>query len=152
MKFSTNVYLSVACLVTVGYALAVEPPNADQEVAEKAIRASADAFVEAVKKRDAAAIAAQWTEDGVYIDQDNRRFAGRKAIQAEYELLLKEAPEGVELRIEIGDVGPEDRVRLALPFRQNHVMGITAGHGQQHTPVLENPQGLVNSRPDPIHQ
>jgi uncharacterized protein (TIGR02246 family) len=70
----------------------------------KEMRANADTFVAAFAKRDAAAIAAQWTSDGVYIDEAGQKFAGRKAIQAEYETLFKDAPSELAMRIEIDSV------------------------------------------------
>ena len=85
---------------------AASAPAAKTSPVEKEIRASADAFVAAFAKRDAAAIAAQWTEDGVYINENGERFEGRKAIQTEYETAFNGAPEDLAIRVEV------DAVRL----------------------------------------
>jgi uncharacterized protein (TIGR02246 family) len=77
---------------------------ADADKIDKEIRASADAFVAAFKKRDAAAIAAQWTGDGVYIDEFGVRFEGRKAIQTEYETLFKDAPDELAIQVEVDSI------------------------------------------------
>jgi uncharacterized protein (TIGR02246 family) len=49
-----------------------------------AIRAGAQAFVEAFNKKDAQAVAALWTEGGEYIDDTGRSFVGREAIEQGY--------------------------------------------------------------------
>ena len=109
MMNSRNVILLVFCLVGAGYAAAAEPSAADPQDAEKGIRASADSFTESFRKRDAAAIAALWTPDGVYTNEDGQRFEGRKSIQSEYETLFANSPDGLDLRIEI------DSIRLINP-------------------------------------
>ena len=80
------------------------PAPANAGDVEKTIRAGADAFVAAFAKRDAEAIAAAWTPDGVYIDEDGQKFAGRKSIQSEYETLFKDCPDDLAVRIEIDSV------------------------------------------------
>jgi uncharacterized protein (TIGR02246 family) len=77
---------------------------ADADKIDKKIRASSDAFVAAFQKRDAAAIAAQWTADGVYIDEEGQRYAGRETIQGEYETLFKDCPDDLAMRIEIDSI------------------------------------------------
>jgi uncharacterized protein (TIGR02246 family) len=77
---------------------------ADADKIDKEIRASSDAFVAAFQKRDAAAIAAQWTADGVYIDEEGQRYAGRETIQGEYETLFKDCPDDLAMRIEIDSI------------------------------------------------
>lgn len=79
-------------------------PSASASAIEKEIQATADSFVAAFKKRDAAAIANHWAPDGVYIDEDGQRFKGRKAVQSEYEKLFEIVSEQVQLRIEIDSV------------------------------------------------
>ncbi|QDT00863.1 YybH family protein [Adhaeretor mobilis] len=54
----------------------------DKEFA--ALRAGAQAFVEAFNKGDAQAVAALWTEDGEYVDDTGRSFVGREAIEKGY--------------------------------------------------------------------
>jgi uncharacterized protein (TIGR02246 family) len=77
---------------------------ADADKIDKEIRASADAFVAAFQKRDAAAIAAQWTTHGVYIDEQGQRFEGRDTIQGEYETLFKDCGDDLAMWIEIDSV------------------------------------------------
>jgi uncharacterized protein (TIGR02246 family) len=98
----------VACLAC-GQATTPPPTAANSATAanskiEQEIRAGADAFVEAFKKRDAAAIAAQWTADGVYINEDGQRFEGQTAIQSEYETFFKDCPDDLEMRVEVDSV------------------------------------------------
>ena len=78
--------------------------SADADKIDKEIRASADTFVAAFQKRDAAAIAAQWTTDGVYIDENGQRFTGRQTIQGEYETLFKDCGDDLAMRIEIDSI------------------------------------------------
>ncbi len=73
---------------------------------ETTIRAQADAFVVSFAKRDAAALAAQWTPDGIYINENGEHFVGREAIQAEYEKLFQVCPDNLALRIEVDSVQP----------------------------------------------
>ena len=80
------------------------PKSSNPSDAEKEIRAGADAFVAAFKKRDAEAIAAQWTPDGVYIDELGQRFAGRKSIQTQYETLFRDCSDDLAIRVEIDSV------------------------------------------------
>ncbi len=81
-----------------------DPASADADKAEKEIRAGADGFVAAFKKRDAEAIAAQWTPDGVYIDEAGQKFEGRKSIQSEYETIFKNGGDDLAVRVEIDSV------------------------------------------------
>lgn len=77
---------------------------ADAGEIDKEIRASADAFVTAFQKRDAAAIAAQWIPNGLYINENGQRFQGRETIQSEYETLFKDCPDDLAMRIEIDSI------------------------------------------------
>lgn len=83
-----------------------EPRESSPELA--AIRAGSAAFVAAFNKGDAKAIAALWTEDGEYIDDRGRRFAGREAIEKGYAELLSDNP-GAVMQIAI------DSLRLVSP-------------------------------------
>lgn len=58
-----------------------------------AIRAESEAFVAAFNARNAKAIAALWTEDGHYIDDSGRIFAGRVAIEKGYAEFFADNPE-----------------------------------------------------------
>src|SRR4051794_2202725 len=56
---------------------------------EKAIRASADAFVKAFNQADAKAIGAMWAADAHYTDEHGVSFHGRAAIENEYAAMFK---------------------------------------------------------------
>ena len=58
----------------------------------QAIRESGQAFTKAFAKADAKAIAALWTADGEYVDHTGTVFAGRDAIEKEYESFFKGHP------------------------------------------------------------
>ncbi len=105
---------------------------------EKEIRASADAFVAAFAQRDAAAIAAQWTADGVYVTEDGQRFEGREAIQAEYADLFQNCPTELAAEVQV------DSVRML-----NDVTAIEEGR----TALVPQPPGAprVMSRYTAIH-
>jgi uncharacterized protein (TIGR02246 family) len=51
---------------------------------EAAIRKANEDFIKAVEKGDAKAVAAAWTEEGEYIDDDGTTLRGRAAIEAAY--------------------------------------------------------------------
>jgi uncharacterized protein (TIGR02246 family) len=102
----------LATLVFAASPVGAQQPAArsnDASAAEKEIRAAAEVLVESFKKRDAAAIAAHWTPDGVYVNEGGQRFAGRQAIQAEYETLFKNSPDNLDLTLEI------DAIRMISP-------------------------------------
>jgi uncharacterized protein (TIGR02246 family) len=65
-----------------------------------AIRAGSEAFVAAFNEQDAKAIAAMWTEDGEYVDESGRRFAGRQAIETAYARFFADNPDA-EMEITI---------------------------------------------------
>jgi uncharacterized protein (TIGR02246 family) len=65
---------------------------------EEAIRKAAAEFLKAVEKGDAKALAAFWTEDGEYIDDDGTTIHGRAAIEAAY---AKTAAKKQKLRVEM---------------------------------------------------
>jgi uncharacterized protein (TIGR02246 family) len=64
---------------------------------EKALQDRARALVAAFNKGDAQAVAAFWTPDGDYMDEDGRQYQGRKAIEESFAKLFAEA-KGAELR------------------------------------------------------
>lgn len=73
-----------------------------------AIRQSAAEFVDAFNHKNAKALAALWTEDGDYIAEDGQVFAGRAAIEKEYQAFFEEH-DGVKIRLAI------DSLRLLSP-------------------------------------
>ncbi len=64
-----------------------KPSNAADE---KAIRATAEAFVAAFNAGDAKAVAALWAVDAEYTDESGRTLQGRAAIEKEYADLFKQ--------------------------------------------------------------
>ena len=77
---------------------AKDPKHADDEAAIR--KASAD-FIKVVEKGDAKAVAAAWTEDGEYIDDDGTTLRGRAAIEAAYaKAFAKKKSAKVEITIE----------------------------------------------------
>jgi len=69
-------------------------PNPAVEAIKKEIVAFADAF----NKRDAKAVAAFWSAEGEYVDDNGRAFVGRNTIETYYTELLKEIPD-VKLKL-----------------------------------------------------
>ena len=66
--------------------------------AESAIQQNAEAFIEAFHKGDAKALAAFWTTDGDYTDQNGRHLKGRAAIEKAFQNFFSEN-KGLKLRI-----------------------------------------------------
>jgi uncharacterized protein (TIGR02246 family) len=68
---------------------------------EAAIRKAAADFIKLVEKGDAKAVAASWTEDGEYIDDDGTTIRGRAAIEDAYsKAFAKKKSVKVEINIE----------------------------------------------------
>ncbi len=65
---------------------------------EKVLQERGKAFIAAFNKGDAAALAAFWTADGDYMDEEGRHYQGRKAIEESFQKLFA-AGKGAELRI-----------------------------------------------------
>jgi uncharacterized protein (TIGR02246 family) len=65
---------------------------------EKALKARAEAFVQAFNNGDAKALADFWTPDGDYVDQAGHTLSGRKAIQEAFEKQFT-AAKGAKLKI-----------------------------------------------------
>lgn len=63
-----------------------------QAVEEKAVRATAEAFVTAFDKGDAKALAAMWTSDCEYVDENGRIYRGRDSIEKEYSAFFAANP------------------------------------------------------------
>ena len=73
------------------------------------ITKTAGAFVEAFQKGDAKAVAAFWTLDGDYVDENSRVLKGRQAIEDAFAQLFN-ANKGLKVRIDIASVrflGPD---------------------------------------------
>lgn len=69
-------------------------PPAEQPVFEKEIRQADAAYVAAFNAKDAAAVAALWSPEAVYVDRSTgEEVVGREAIAAEYKTLFEASPE-----------------------------------------------------------
>ena len=71
--------------------------------AEKAIRATATAFVDAFDNGNANSIAQLWTADGSLADESGHRVKGRAAIEAKYAEFFKQYP-GAKIRTKISSI------------------------------------------------
>ncbi len=78
--------LVLACAGLVGAAESVKEaaPAKSQSAAEQAIRKAAQEFDAAFNSGSADKIAALWTADAEYVDEDGRRYEGRDTIKKEY--------------------------------------------------------------------
>lgn len=102
--------------------------NRDEELA--AIRAEAQAFVDAFNQGDAQAVAALWTTDGEYVDEAGQRFAGRDAIEKCYaEFFSNNAGSKIRIMIDslrlLGDGAAIEDGRAALEPAPPGAPGIT---------------------------
>jgi uncharacterized protein (TIGR02246 family) len=70
---------------------------------EQAIRASAEAFTKAFNAGDAKAVAALWTPDGEYVDEDGTVYTSRPVIEKEYAAFFKEHPKA-RMQIDIASI------------------------------------------------
>src|SRR5216117_1301161 len=67
------------------------------------ITKTAEAFVEAFHKGDAKAVAAFWTPDGDYVDENSRVLKGQKAIQDSFADLFA-TRKGLKVRIDVASL------------------------------------------------
>jgi uncharacterized protein (TIGR02246 family) len=94
--------LSVLLLCAVS-AQAAEKPKSDTESYTTEIRNSGAAFCTAFNHGNAKAIASAWTADGMLVDDQGKRFKGRKAIETEYADLFKQNP-GLTIAVDIQSI------------------------------------------------
>ena len=107
-----------------------------------AINKTAEAFVEAFHKGDAKALAAFWTPDGDYVDDNGRVLKGRKAIEDSFAELFA-AKKGLKVRIDVAslrfptpDLAIEDGTSTVLapdgtsPSRARYTNVLTKKDGQ----------------------
>ena len=80
---------------------AVRAAESDPRTAE--ITKTAEAFVETFHKGDAKAIAAFWTPDGDFVDENSRVFKGRQAIEDSFAELFA-ANKGLKVRIDVASI------------------------------------------------
>lgn len=123
--------LALVCLATGVHQLpaAGEPATRivqqDASPDEMAIRANSKASAMAFNAGDAKAVAARWTEDGDYVNQEGQRYTGRAAIQKEYENFFAQYP-GIKINYEI------DSIRVLSP--ETAIVEGTATVGSASTP------------------
>ena len=78
-------------------------PSAAADDPTAPIRKSADQFVKSFNAGDAKAVAALWTPDGDYVDENGQRFVGRAAIEKEYAEFFKAHP-NVKIQVTIDSI------------------------------------------------
>ena len=77
--------------------------NTASNLDESPVRKSTNAFVKMFNSGDAKGIAAQWTENGDYVNEQGQRFVGREAIQKEYESFFAQYP-GIQIQVKVDNV------------------------------------------------
>jgi uncharacterized protein (TIGR02246 family) len=106
--------LSLAAILAVGYTAAQDDPPAGaatpaaarkqgKQADEEAIHKQSREFVQAFNKGDAKAVAAAWSENGEYYDDQGTFLRGRAAIEAAYSELFEERKDST-LEIEVESV------------------------------------------------
>src|SRR5207247_7334392 len=100
-------------------------PQASKRAAdEAAVRRETARFIKLVEQGDAKAVAASWTEDGEYIDDDGTVLRGRAAIEAAYaKAFAKKKNVKVEITIESLRFPPKDtpiEERATKSHQRNH--------------------------------
>src|SRR5436309_2235915 len=80
---------------------ALRAAETDPKIAE--VTKTAEAFVEAFHKGDAKAVAALWTPDGDFINENSRVLKGRQAIEDSFAQLFA-ANKGLKVRIDVASV------------------------------------------------
>lgn len=98
-KLLLTLTVAVACAVSRSPNL----PAAEPDPREAAIHKTAEAFVEAFQKGDAKAVAALWTPDGDYVDENGRVLTGRKAIEDSFAELFA-GNKGLKLQIDVASL------------------------------------------------
>jgi uncharacterized protein (TIGR02246 family) len=91
--------VAVGAYVSTGKMPAVAQGPQTKEVGQQAKERRA-AFIAAFDKGDARAVAAFWTEDATYVDQDGQEYKGRTAIEKLYEKAFA-ARKGAKLAIHV---------------------------------------------------
>src|SRR5436309_15464361 len=101
MKMIPHSLLLALASVTLCGMPALRAAESDARTGE--ITKSAKAFVEAFHKGDAKAVAAFWTPDGDYVDENSRVLKGQKAIEDSFAELFT-AGKGLKLRIDVASI------------------------------------------------
>jgi uncharacterized protein (TIGR02246 family) len=117
-------------------ATAADAPEAKRPEDETAIRKSTAEFIKAAEKGDAKAVAAAWTEEGEYINEDGTTLRGRAAIEAAYaKAFAKKKNVKMEINIE----------SIRFPSKDT---AIEEGYAKSYKPNAENP---TSSRYSVLH-
>src|SRR5881275_201670 len=101
MKMIPHSLLLALASVTLCGMPALRAAESDPRTGE--ITKTAEAFVEAFHKGDAKAVAAFWTPDGDYVDENSRVLKGQKAIEDSFAELFA-TRKGLKLRIDVASV------------------------------------------------
>ena len=117
--------INLCAIIALQTLLASSPParasNSETAGDEDSLINNAKAFVDAVDRGDAKAVAAFWAEDGDYVDLNGRHLQGRSAIENAFKEVLAEN-KGLRLRIEVNsirfvtpEIAIEDGATTAIP-------------------------------------
>src|SRR5437762_12868495 len=101
MKRIPHSLLVALATICVSGMQALRAADIDPKIAE--VTKTAEAFVEAFHKGDAKAVAALWTPDGDFINENSRVLKGRQAIEDSFAQLFA-ANKGLKVRIDIASV------------------------------------------------
>jgi uncharacterized protein (TIGR02246 family) len=101
MKMIPHSLLLALASVTLCGTQTLRAAETDPKIAE--ITKTAEAFVEAFHKGDAKAVAAFWTPDGDYVDENSRVLKGQKAIEDSFADLFA-ARKGLKVRIDVASL------------------------------------------------
>ena len=86
---------------------ATTPGAAAKAVLPAGIDAASKSFIAAFSRGDAEAVAAHWTEDGDYVDENGQKYHGRDAIAEEYKKFFTAYP-GVKINLQVESVREMD--------------------------------------------
>ncbi|MGI9519117.1 MAG: YybH family protein, partial [Pirellulaceae bacterium] len=85
-------------------------PTAGDDSLKNEMQDVAAAFMTAFRNRDIEAIASMWTAEGLFINEQGERIAGRDRVKAEYAALFEDAPDDLEMLVEVDSahrIGPQ---------------------------------------------
>lgn len=128
--------LALMGIVLVETCSSQEAESEQTNVDEIAIRANAEAYVEAYNKRDAKAVAEMWSPDAVYMDPTTGEgIVGREAIAAQFEEEFAATPDiNIEVTIDsVGFVSPNVAIEkgvatVRVPKQEPEVTNYSAVH------------------------
>lgn len=103
-------------------------PSSQQAADEDAIQATADSYVKAYRSRDAKAVAAHFTSDAEYIDENGNVYEGRQEIEELLAACFEKNPE-IDMELEIGVI------RFISPGVALEDGSLTVSYGTDGEPV-----------------